>query len=127
MRTKQIWMLIYTICFSVFVVFAIRNDVTNHESIWIILSATFVYLIATTGNLLYVLGDHNRLINKFWKVLSILVFGHFIITGMIDNYQHTTGILVNIQVWLINLLIHLPTFMANFILGYKMPSKGLSE
>ena len=116
-------MLAYTFVFGLLSVSFSRNDFANHYPFIITAWGCVSYIVIFVGNLLYSLRRVPSSFRAPWKVVFPILVAQFVFSGIYDS-QHgkhpedVTGI-----VWIIGLLLFLPTFRAHYLIGYgKRPS-----
>ncbi len=122
-KKAKIFMGIYSVLFLVVSISAVYNNIENEYHFTFIIWSIILYFFANLGNIFYSLGHTSHSIQKYWRVISPLILMHLIVGGIIDQYfgQHSgkSSMFAEIIVWLIVIIIFLPTLWANFILGYK--------
>jgi hypothetical protein len=112
------WMLAYTFGFGLLSVLSCGDDLANHYPFIITAWGCVCHLVIFVGNLLYSLQRVPASFRGPWKIVLPILAAQFVFSGIYDS-QHgrhpedVTGV-----VWIIGLLLFLPTFRAHYLIGY---------
>jgi hypothetical protein len=118
----RVWMLVYTVIFGIISVGFIFSDFTDHYSTAYITWNALCYVVILVGNLLYSLDYITKTIRKTWKLIFPILVFEFILTDVVDflygSHAHKVDLPTGCFVWVIGLILFLPTFKAHFMIGY---------
>ncbi len=116
-------MLAYTFVFGLLSVLFCLIDFANHYPFIITAWGCVSYLVMLIGNLLYSLGRVPSSFRAPWRVVFPMLVAQFVFSGVYDSHHGRHAEDVTAIVWIIGVLLFLPTFRAHYLIGYgKRPS-----
>jgi hypothetical protein len=117
----RIWVLIYSVIFGFLAIISIKDDIESQYHRLYVFSGSIIYLLAFTGNIFYAFNYSNGVIKKCWKTIAPVFVLYSIASCIIDKVFGAYKEKIDIGTWLTAILILLPAFRANFMLGYEKP------
>ena len=114
----KLWMLAYTFVFGLLSILFCRIDFANHYPFFVTAWGCVCYLVMFFGNLLYGLERVPSSFRAPWRVVFPILVAQFVFSGIYDSLHGKHAEDVSAIVWIIGLLLFLPTFRAHYLIGY---------
>lgn len=116
------WMLVYSVIFAAWLALCAINSILANLSLIYIMPAAILYILTTSGNILYATNRSNIFPARLWQITLILITLEYFLRPMYGkdygSTTHDTDILRTLKSHAINIALFIPTARAHYIISH---------